>query len=120
MHNDDEQALEDLAKRQRFVPTPRRIDGIVSELLTRRGYARVFSAENLLDAWQHAVPASIAGLSRPGKIVRGTLEVVVDNSAALQELTFIKQQVLQKLNDRLEGKEVRGLRIRVAPLGDDQ
>jgi len=45
---------------------------------------------------------------------------VVDNSAALQELAFIKQQVVQKLNDRLDGNKVRDLRIRVTPLADDQ
>lgn len=120
MQSDEDRILEDLAKRQRFVPTPKRIDGIVSELLTRRGYARVFSAENLLDAWQDAVPPALAQLSRPGKISRGLLQVVVDNSAALQELAFIKQQVVQKLNDRLDGNKVRDLRIRVTPLADDQ
>lgn len=119
MKDEEEQLLKELADRQQFVPAPKRIDRVVSELLTRKGYARVFTAASLLDAWRESLPASLVKLTRPGKMTARVLEVIVDNSTALQELMFIKQQVLQELNQRLDGQQVNDLRVRVMRLADN-
>jgi hypothetical protein len=116
MEENSDQILADLAKRQRYSRGPKRIDGILSELMTRRGYARVFSNNKLLEAWSEAVPASLAGQTYPGKLSRGLLEVAVENSAVLQELAFSKQQIIAELNGLLDGQRIRDIRFRVSPL----
>lgn len=116
MEDNSEQILADLAKKQRFWRGPKRIDGILSDLMTRRGYARVFSNNDLLEAWGQVVPASLARQSCPGKLSRGVLQVAVDNSTALQELAFAKQQMIDGLNRLVDGQTIRDIRFRVTPL----
>ena len=116
MEDNSEQILADLAGKQRFQRGPKRIDGILSDLMTRRGYARVFSNNKLLEAWEQVVPASLASQACPGKLSRGLLEVAVENSVALQELAFAKQEMIDGLNRLIDGQKIRDIRFRVTPL----
>jgi len=116
MEENSDDILAELAGKQRFRRGPRRIDGILSDLMTRRGYARVFSNNELLEAWNKAVPADLRGLTSPGKLSRGRLAVDVENSAALQKLAFAKQDIITDLNRLLDEQKVRDIRFRVTPL----
>ena len=116
MQDSSDDILAELAKKQRFRRGPKRIDGILSDLMTRRGYARVFSNNELLEAWAQAVPDRLGELTCPGKLSRGLLEVEVENSTALQELAFSKQKIINDLNQHLDGQRVRDIRFRVTPL----
>ena len=116
MEDSSDDILAKLAKKQRFRRGPKRIDGILSDLMTRRGYARVFSNNELLEAWGQAVPARLGELTCPGILARGLLDVEVENSTALQELAFSKQKIINDLNQLLDGQKVRDIRFRVAPL----
>ena len=115
MEESNDDILEKLAGKQRFRRGPRRIDGILSDLLTRRGYARVFSNNALLEAWNKAVPADLRRLTNPGKLSRGLLAVDVENSTALQQLTFSKHDIITELNRLLDEQQVRDIRFRVTP-----
>ena len=116
MEDRSDDILAELAKKQRFRRGPKKIDGILSDLRTRRGYARVFSNNELLAAWSQSVPARLGELTCPGKLSRGLLDVEVENSTALQELAFSKQKIINDLNQLLDGQRVRDIRFRVAPL----
>ena len=116
MEESNDDILAELAGKQRFRRGPRRIDGILSDLMTRRGYARVFSNNELLEAWNKAVPAHLRRLTYPGKLSRGLLAVDVENSTALQELAFSKHNIITELNRLIDGQGVRDIRFRVAPL----
>lgn len=116
MKDSSDDILSELAKKQRFRRGPKRIDGIISDLITRRGYARVFSNNELQAAWNQVVSAPLNGLTCPGKLSRGLLDVEVENSAALQELAFSKQKIINDLNQLLDGQRVRDIRFRVTPL----
>jgi predicted nucleic acid-binding Zn ribbon protein len=91
---------------------PQRIDNILSELMARRGYARVRSTADWEEAWREAVGELIARYTRVGALRRGALEVTVANSAVLQELTFQKAELLIKLAQRLPDETIRSLRFR--------
>ena len=95
---------------------PRRIGTIVAELLARKGFARVQSAAACEAAWREAAGELAAGYTRVGGLRRGALEVVVANSALVQELSFRKAALLQSLADRLPDEPIRDLRFRVGPL----
>ncbi len=116
MKDSSDDILAELAKKQRFRRGPKRIDGILSDLMTRRGYARIFSNNGLLEAWSQAVPTRLGELTCPGKMTRGLLDVEVENSTALQELAFSKQKIINDLNQLLDGQRVRDIRFRVTPL----
>ncbi len=97
---------------QRPVP----IAEVVSELIARRGFARVRSAEAFEAAWREAAGELLAGYTRVGEVRRGKLEVIVANSTLVQELSFQKPAILRRLAERLPGQRIADLRFRVGPI----
>ena len=90
------------------------IGDILSELIARRGLARLREQEQLENAWREVAGEPIASHSRVGSVRRGVLEVYVANSVLLQELTsFRKQELLEKLQLSLESETIQDLRFRM-------
>ena len=92
---------------------PKAIGNILSELLARRGYARVQSGGNCAAAWSEAAGTAIAASSRVGQIRRGVLEVLVANSTLVQELSFEKARLLARLGELVPEEKIRDLKFRV-------
>ncbi len=92
------------------------IADVLSELMARRGFARVRTAEAFAGAWREAAGELLAGYSRVGEVRRGKLEVIVANSTLVQELTFQKPALLKRLGEKLPGERIRDLRFRVGPI----
>jgi predicted nucleic acid-binding Zn ribbon protein len=92
---------------------PQTIGNVLSELMARRGYARVQSAATYDVAWREAAGPLAAKYTRPGLLRRGTLEVVVANSTLLQEMGFQKQALLKALAGLLPDEGINNLRFRV-------
>jgi len=114
--DDPEGEIEELAARQRFGRAPKRMADILSRLIARKGYGRLQSTAIFEDAWRTAVGQLLAGQSRPGSVRRGTLEVIVQNSAVAQELQFNKQQVLGKLKKLVSDYVIHDIRFRVGAI----
>jgi predicted nucleic acid-binding Zn ribbon protein len=91
---------------------PQTIGKVLSELMSRRGYARVQSAAAYDAAWREAAGALVAQYTRVGAIRRGTLEVIVANSTLVQELGFQKQALLKTLAQLLPDEGIENLRFR--------
>jgi predicted nucleic acid-binding Zn ribbon protein len=94
---------------------PKKIGDIVSNLLARKGYARVQAASACEEAWKEAA-GKLAAHSRPGLVKRGVLEVIFRNSAALQELTFQKKKLLKQLQQQLPEEQLTDVRFRIGSL----
>jgi predicted nucleic acid-binding Zn ribbon protein len=92
------------------------IADIMAQLLARRGYARERSAAAYGEAWQSAAGESIGRFTRVGAIRRGALEVYVANSTLMQELTFQKPALLEKLQQLLPDEQLANIRFRVGPI----
>ena len=92
---------------------PQAIGNVLSELMARRGYARVQSAAAYDAAWREAAGPLAAEYTRVGQLRRGTLEVVVANSTLVQELGFQKHALLKSLAELLPDEGITGLRFRV-------
>ena len=95
---------------------PQPIAEILSRLLAKRGYARERSTAELTTAWNSAAGELIAKHSRVGEIKRGVLEVFVANSVLLQELTFQKQSVLDKLIELTPDQKIKNLRFKIGSM----
>ncbi len=94
---------------------PKKIGDVMAGLLARKGYARVQAATACETAWKEAA-GKLAAHSRPGNVNRGVLEVVVRNSAALQELTFQKKKLLKRLQEKLPDEKIADIRFRVGTI----
>jgi predicted nucleic acid-binding Zn ribbon protein len=92
---------------------PQAIGNVLSQLMARRGYARVQSAAAYDAAWRQAAGPLAAKYSVVGQLRRGTLEIVVANSTLMQELGFQKQTLLKSLTELLPDEGIAGLRFRV-------
>ena len=91
---------------------PKRIDGVIAQVVQRKGYAQVRAAGQWEEAWRTAA-GEMAASTCVGSLRRGVLEVVAANSLVIQELTFRKEELLTQLQDALPEKKIRQLRFRV-------
>jgi predicted nucleic acid-binding Zn ribbon protein len=98
------------------MPKPQKLADIMSELITRRGYARVQATASYDDAWREAAGDLAARYTRVVQVRRGLLEVIVANSTLVQELTFQKRHILKQLTKLLPEEKIVDLRLRVGPI----
>ncbi len=98
------------------MPGPERIADILTQLMARRGFARVQGAEAYQAAWNEAAGPLGAQYSRVGQLKRGTLEIVVANSILIQEFTFQKSSMLGTLNRLLPDHNIKDLRFRLGAI----
>ena len=108
--------LHEDVQRKQIRNEPRKIRSVVSELLTRRGYAQVNSAEQCVEIWGAIVGPSLARISRPTRVRQRVLHVMVASSVGIQELTMRKQNILKKLAKEAPELNVVGLKFRVGTL----
>jgi predicted nucleic acid-binding Zn ribbon protein len=92
---------------------PEPISDILAQLMARRGFARVRSAEAFDAAWRKAAGEMLSQFTRPGAVRRGKLEVTVANSTLVQELSFQKTHLLKTLAELLPDEKIEDLRFRV-------
>jgi len=98
------------------MPGPERIADILVQLMSRRGFARVQGAAAYQSAWNEAAGPLAPQYSRVGQLKRGTLEVVVTNSALIQEFGFQKSAILANLNRLLPDHNIKDLRFRLGAI----
>jgi len=92
------------------------IQHVLAEVMARRGYAGVQRSAIYEDVWRQAVGEFAARHSRVGSMRRGTLEVLVANSALVQELVFQKPDLLITLAQLLPEAKINDLRFRVGQI----
>ena len=95
---------------------PQAIGNILSELMARRGFARVQSGAAYDAAWREAAGTLMAQYTRVGAVRRGKLEVVVANSTLMQELLFQKSDLLRNLTQLLPDEGIQDLRFRLGAM----
>jgi predicted nucleic acid-binding Zn ribbon protein len=85
--------------------------------MSKRGYAQVQTAACSDEAWKQAAGEELAKDTQPGQIKRGVLEVMVRHPAVVQELTFMKVQLVKKLSQLIPEQKIRDLKFRVGAVG---
>src|SRR5688572_25732651 len=112
--DDDERHLqEDYRRKQIHLPMAKPMGNVLSQLLAKRGYAQIQTAASCDAAWREAVGERLAPHTRPGSVRRGVLEVLVRNSAVLQELSFVKTKIVKSLVKLVPDQNIRDVRFRV-------
>lgn len=97
---------------------PQPIRQVLTELMNRRGYARVQASAAFAAAWREAAGELLARQSRVGSVRRGALEVTVAHPSLAQELNFRKTALLDTLRRLLPQESIRDLRFRVGHIED--
>lgn len=115
--DEEQRNLHDDYQRRRVPVRPAQaIKNVLGQLLAKRGYAQVQTASSCEAAWREAVGSRFQKDSRPGGVRRGVLEVTVRNSSIVQELTFVKVQLIKKLTSLVPDQKIKDLKFRVGSL----
>lgn len=85
---------------------------VMPQLMAKRGYARILSHDDFNDVWLE-VSGPLGRFSRPGRMRRGVLEIIVSNSAVMQELNFGKRRLLKALQAKLPDQKLSGLKFTI-------
>lgn len=81
-----------------------KLGDVLQRALRRREVFVPFEDQKLLEIWRQSVGPQIATRTHPENIRRGTLFVKVSTSVWMQELQYMKKEIIEKMN-RLLGKE---------------
>lgn len=82
---------------------------ILRKILKKRNIPHTGTDRRLLDIWRRAVGPQIAAQTHPDSLKRGTLFVRVSAPVWMHQLQFLKEEIIDKMNE-LEGSgSVKGL-----------
>lgn len=86
---------------------PKPLAEIIPESLKGHGLAERLREADIWRLWPDVVGAVIAFRAEPVRIINGTLTVAVSSGPWMQELTFLKGMLKEKLNSRLGAEIVK-------------
>ena len=84
---------------------PRRLGDLLSGVMARLGIERDIDDYRLWEAWDEVVGATVARNAQPIRLDARRLVVAVKSNAWMQELTLLRKDVCQRLNEWM-GREV--------------
>jgi predicted nucleic acid-binding Zn ribbon protein len=113
---DERNLHQDYQRKSIRIPPPKPVRELLSQLLSKRGYAQIQTAATCEAAWREAVGVKIAGDTRPGNVKRGVLEVLVRNSSLVQHLAFEKTKIIKALSKLVPEQQIRDVRFRVGTI----
>ncbi|MFK8113292.1 MAG: DUF721 domain-containing protein [Rubripirellula sp.] len=85
----------------------------MSQLMSRRGYARGFANEEFQRVIASALGAQLSSAFQVGNLRNGVLQVYASDSVTLQELNFQKRKILKQIQEQLPNDKVTDLRFRI-------
>jgi|YNPNPStandDraft_1061719.scaffolds.fasta_scaffold26688_2 predicted nucleic acid-binding Zn ribbon protein len=85
---------------------------VLQDLIRRYGMESKLQESRLLQVWPQAVGPAIAAVARPVRMKNGVLWVQVKSSAWIQELSFQRHYILQRLASYLPNVHLHRLYLR--------
>jgi predicted nucleic acid-binding Zn ribbon protein len=98
---------------------PERAGKILDRLTARMGIAARLEREKALVLWEEAVGGNIARRAKAVSVRNEILFVVVQNSAWLQELSLLKEGIIEKVNSAVGTEIVKDIVFRIGDPGKE-
>lgn len=89
----------------------RSVDELLPRVLRRLRLDRAVAEQPVVESWPEVAGAAVARHARARSIESGVLYVVVDSAGWMTQLTYLKPQLLAKLNARAGRALVRDIRF---------
>jgi hypothetical protein len=102
--------------RRKSQPKLQRIDEILARALRKRHVPFRLEDRRLKEVWGRAVGPQISSQSRPEHLRREILLVKVANSVWMQQLHFLKEEIIGKVNSALGKPSVKDIRFAIGQL----
>ncbi|MBI5287113.1 MAG: DUF721 domain-containing protein [Deltaproteobacteria bacterium] len=94
-----------------------RIDTILENSFERFGLKKKLKEFVIARVWQEVVGESIARRMQPSCLVGKTLHVTVSSSAWMEELKYLKADIIERINMRLNERVVEEMAMKVGSVG---
>ena len=98
-----------MGERRKKLPRPLALANLLDSIYTGHPLGGRLREGQIWQVWNDAVGKSVAAKAQPVGFRDGTLTVVVSSAPWMQQLTFLKQGIIDKLNERLGIDLVRDL-----------
>lgn len=89
------------------------IGDVLFPILKKKGMASNLEEKALFKLWEKAVGPQIAGKTKPDAFRKGMLFVKTVSSVWVQQLHFVKEDIIEKLNDLNKKQIVKDIRFTV-------
>ena len=90
-----------------------KMSSLVSQLMSRRGYAQIAVGEEFQASIGAAVGQQLIAAISVGNVKQGVLQIYASDSVTLQELNFQKRKILKRIQQDLPQSKVTDLRFRI-------
>lgn len=99
---------------------PESIKGILNSTLKKMGLSKKIKEKQVLKLWSEITGNRISLHTEAKYINQGVLFVTVDNSAWANELLFMKDNLIKRLNNKLGKKIVKDIRFKTGTINKKQ
>lgn len=72
--------------------------------------------ENIKEIWQIIVSQALADHSIPEKLIKGKLIIAVDHSIFANEISLMKNMIIDKINEKVSSKRITDLKCEIKKL----
>jgi hypothetical protein len=93
--------------------TFKNLSDILESVLKKRGMLFTSDKKRLREVWLKAVGDNIAVHTAPEKLQKGTLFIKVSNSVWMQQLHFLKKNILDKVNQEMGEHGVKDINFSI-------
>lgn len=90
---------------------PERISNVLSPFLKRTGLSWRIKEQKIIESWQKIVGRDIASNTEPSKLRGGVLYIKVSNSIWMQQLQFLKEEIIKKIHQEIKEVGLDDLRL---------
>ena len=95
---------------------PQRMKRILNTTLRKLGLDKRIKECSILPFWNEAVGESIALHTKPIKVYDGKMTVLVESSSWIQELTFLKSGIMERLNSTVGKKVIKDIYFKIGEI----
>ena len=102
--------------KKRSQSTPENVGPILERLFSSLNLGIKVKQYQIWDVWDDVVGVAIARQAQPHQIRNMVLWVTVSSSTWMQQLEFMKQQIVGRLNDCMGEKVITDIRFRIGEI----
>ncbi len=103
-----------MTRRKSKAPEP--VHAVLERLLGSLNLGLKVKQYRIWDVWNSVVGEAIARQAQPQQMRAMVLWVTVTNSTWMQQLEFMKRQIIERINQRIGEQVIRDIRFRIGEI----
>ncbi len=92
------------------------VDSLIAKAVKRLNLQPHIDLYNIQKNYKNMFGKDVANYSSPDRLIKGTLSIIVSNSPWLMQLSFIKNDIKERINNDLKRNVVRNVTFKVGKL----